>query len=173
MFSDQSLIEASYFKALLTLVNEAASSAPWRGRLKQLALPTRVLGETDSFVGQDEELMTSTCELLSHLPSLHTLHLGPPCMSTILGLLQAKEAGALPSLASLKLRPVDKPQVGSSAFFLLCEWMNGRYEQGEKVFVIKYKGMKDPKASSRLIEKLRYKNFPWLELDSPFFGSFK
>lgn len=111
-YEDESMIEASSFKGLIGMLAEVASSAPWRGMLQKVELPTEVgrkTGTTIALLGQDKELMTSTCVFLSQLSSLQTLQLGPPCMSTILGLLQAKETGSLPALSVLELCSLDTP----------------------------------------------------------------
>lgn len=77
--------------------------------------------------------MTSSRDLLTQLPSLYTHYLGPPCMSTILELLQTKEAGALSFLSSLCLHSMDTPEAGTPALLLLFEWMQEKHKQGESV----------------------------------------
>lgn len=46
-FSPSTLVEAPYFKALIVMLSEMVSSAPWRGTLNTLMLPLAVGQDSD------------------------------------------------------------------------------------------------------------------------------
>jgi hypothetical protein len=95
---------------------------------------------------------------------------GPPCVSTVLGLLQAKEAGALPFLSRLYLFTYDSSETGNPALLMLSVWMHGKHKQDKKVFALQHRDFSKAEANTRLVQKLNDKNFPWLQIDRPFFS---